>query len=143
MIYQVRLAGGKVFSLVQFTVISSPTEYLLIVVIMMVVVVVVVMLIKMVGMMVVVMVMVFIHDIEDMMVVVMVMVFIHDLEDIEWTISCEQILFTMINFILIMIIIKRNLSWAPTILGPCLGTTTTRRSPNFESVAKVGASSLT
>ena len=131
MIYQVRFAGGKVFSLVQFTVISSPTEYLLIVVIMMVVVVVV--LIKIVA----------------MMVVVMVMVSIHDLEDIEWTFSCEQILFIMINMInlilimIIMIIIKRNLSWAPTILGPCLGTTTTRRSPNFESVAKVGAYSLT
>ena len=39
--------------------------------------------------------------------------------------------------------LHQNLSWAPTILGPCLGTTTTRRSPNLESVAKVGFSSLT
>lgn len=36
-----------------------------------------------------------------------------------------------------------DLSWWPCILGPCWGTTTTSRSPNLESVAKVGASSLT
>ena len=36
-----------------------------------------------------------------------------------------------------------HLSWWPWILGPCWGTTTTSRSPNLESVAKVGASSLT
>ena len=36
-----------------------------------------------------------------------------------------------------------HLSLAPTILGPWRGTTTMRRSPNFESVAKNGPSWLT
>ena len=43
LIYQVRLAGGKVFSLVQLILISSPTEYLVMLIMKMGVVIMVVM----------------------------------------------------------------------------------------------------
>ena len=38
---------------------------------------------------------------------------------------------------------SRHLFWAPSILGPFWGTTTTRRSPYLLSVANIGPSSLT
>ena len=38
---------------------------------------------------------------------------------------------------------SRHLFWAPSILGPFWGTTTTRRSPYSLSVANIGPSSLT
>ena len=38
---------------------------------------------------------------------------------------------------------SRHLFWAPSILGPFWGTTTTKRSPYSLSVANIGPSSLT
>ena len=86
LIYQVRLAGGKVFSLVQLILISSPTEYLVIVLMMRRMVVMVRKVLT--------------------MRKVMVMMFIH--VDTEWTFSSEPSLINIVIVLLIDIFVKTS-----------------------------------